>query len=66
MVKTILVVDDYFDIVVSVKQVLEDTQQENSESLQRIVGRNVYNFYNNNPQHPNLLFLLDIMMPRDE
>lgn len=60
MVKTILVVDDYTDIVVSVKQVLEDPSEQyrvigvdsGEKCLQVLQG----------DQLPDLI-LLDIMMP---
>jgi len=61
MAKTILVVDDYADIVVSVKQILEDTTGEyrvigadNGEKCLKILQQE-------NPL-PDLI-LLDIMMP---
>jgi cyclic di-GMP phosphodiesterase len=61
MAKTILVVDDYTDIVVSVKQILEDTTGEyrvigadNGEKCLQILQQE-------NPL-PDLI-LLDIMMP---
>jgi putative two-component system response regulator len=60
MVKTILVVDDYNDIILSVKQVLEDTTQDfrvigadSGEKCLQLLKEN---------QLPDLI-LLDIMMP---
>jgi putative two-component system response regulator len=60
MVKTILVVDDYSDIILSVKQLLEDATQkfrvigaESGEKCLQIL----------NEGHPPDLILLDIMMP---
>jgi len=60
MVKTILVVDDYSDIILSVKQVLEDSTQEF-----RVIGvdsgeRCLQILHEGQP--PDLI-LLDIMMP---
>ncbi len=60
MVKTILVVDDYNDIILSVKQVLEDKTQEF-----RVIGvdsgEKCLELLKDN-QLPDLI-LLDIMMP---
>jgi len=61
MVKTILVVDDYTDIVMSVKQVLEDTKGE-----YRVIGADngekCLQILQQNDPLPDLI-LLDIMMP---
>lgn len=61
MVKTILVVDDYSDIVVSVKQVLEDPTGE-----YRVIGaesgEKCLQILQQNAPLPDLI-LLDIMMP---
>jgi CheY-like chemotaxis protein len=61
MVKTILVVDDYSDIVVSVKQVLEDPTGE-----YRVIGADsgekCLQILQQNAPLPDLI-LLDIMMP---
>jgi CheY-like chemotaxis protein len=61
MVKTILVVDDYADIVVSVKQVLEDTTGE-----YRVIGvdsgEKCLQILQQEASLPDLI-LLDIMMP---
>jgi len=60
MVKTILVVDDYNDIVVSVKQVLEDLTGE-----YRVIGVNSGEKCLQVLQEDQLpdLILLDVMMP---
>lgn len=61
MVKTILVVDDYTDIVMSVKQVLEGTTEE-----YRVIGADngekCLQILQQNDPLPDLI-LLDIMMP---
>ena len=61
MVKTILVVDDYTDIVISVKQVLEDTTGE-----YRVIGADsgekCLQILQQDNSLPDLI-LLDIMMP---
>jgi putative two-component system response regulator len=61
MVKTILVVDDYSDIVISVKQVLEDSTGE-----YRVIGADsgekCFQLLEQSSPLPDLI-LLDIMMP---
>lgn len=61
MVKTILVVDDYTDIVLSVKQILEDPSGE-----YRVIGvesgEKCLQILQQNDPLPDLI-LLDIMMP---
>lgn len=61
MVKTILVVDDYSDIVVSVKQVLEDTTGE-YRVISADSGEKCLQILQQNTALPDLI-LLDIMMP---
>jgi CheY-like chemotaxis protein len=61
MVKTILVVDDYLDIVITVKQVLEDSSGE-----YRVIGvdsgEKCLQILQQESSPPDLI-LLDIMMP---
>ncbi len=61
MVKTILVVDDYSDIVVSVKQVLEDTTGE-YRVISADSGEKCLQILQQVTTLPDLI-LLDIMMP---
>ncbi len=61
MVKTILVVDDYSDIVVSVKQVLEDTTGE-YRVISADSGEKCLQILQQDTTLPDLI-LLDIMMP---
>jgi two-component system, OmpR family, alkaline phosphatase synthesis response regulator PhoP len=61
MVKTILVVDDYSDIVVSVKQVLEDTTGE-YRVISADSGEKCLQILQQDTALPDLI-LLDIMMP---
>jgi CheY-like chemotaxis protein len=61
MVKTILVVDDYNDIVVSVKQVLEDPTGE-YRVISADSGEKCLQILQQNASLPDLI-LLDIMMP---
>jgi CheY-like chemotaxis protein len=61
MVKTILVVDDYSDIVVSVKQVLEDTTGE-YRVISADSGEKCLQILQQDAPLPDLI-LLDIMMP---
>jgi two-component system, OmpR family, alkaline phosphatase synthesis response regulator PhoP len=61
MVKTILVVDDYSDIVVSVKQVLEDTTGE-YRVISADSGEKCLQILQQDTPLPDLI-LLDIMMP---
>ncbi|HWR62790.1 MAG TPA: response regulator [Candidatus Thermoplasmatota archaeon] len=61
MVKTILVVDDYSDIVVSVKQVLEDSTGE-YRVISADSGEKCLQILQQDTTLPDLI-LLDIMMP---
>jgi DNA-binding response OmpR family regulator len=61
MVKTILVVDDYNDIVISVKQVLEDPAGE-YHVIGADSGEKCLQILQQNTSLPDLI-LLDIMMP---
>jgi CheY-like chemotaxis protein len=61
MVKTILVVDDYIDIVVSVKQVLEDPTGE-FRVIAADSGEKCLQLLEQTTPLPDLI-LLDIMMP---
>jgi CheY-like chemotaxis protein len=61
MVKTILVVDDYTDIVVSVKQVLEDPTGE-YRVISADSGEKCLQILQQETPLPDLI-LLDIMMP---
>ncbi len=61
MVKTILVVDDYSDIVISVKQVLEDPTGE-FRVIGADSGEKCLQILEQEPLRPDLI-LLDIMMP---
>jgi len=61
MVKTILVVDDYSDIVVSVKQVLEDSTGE-YRVISAESGEKCLQILQQDTTLPDLI-LLDIMMP---
>jgi CheY-like chemotaxis protein len=61
MVKTILVVDDYIDIVVSVKQVLEDPTGE-FRVIAAESGEKCLQLLEQTNPLPDLI-LLDIMMP---
>jgi CheY-like chemotaxis protein len=61
MVKTILVVDDYSDIVVSVKQVLEDSTGE-YRVISAENGEKCLQLLEQTSPLPDLI-LLDIMMP---
>jgi CheY-like chemotaxis protein len=61
MVKTILVVDDYSDIIVSVKQVLEDTTGE-YRVISADSGEKCLQILQQDTALPDLI-LLDIMMP---
>jgi CheY-like chemotaxis protein len=61
MVKTILVVDDYNDIVVSVKQVLEDPTGE-YRVISADSGEKCLQILQQDASLPDLI-LLDIMMP---
>ncbi len=61
MVKTILVVDDYSDTVVSVKQVLEDTTGE-YRVISADSGEKCLQILQQDTTLPDLI-LLDIMMP---
>jgi CheY-like chemotaxis protein len=61
MVKTILVVDDYSDIVISVKQVLEDPTGE-FRVIGADSGEKCLQILEQDSLRPDLI-LLDIMMP---
>jgi len=61
MVKTILVVDDYSDILISVKQVLEDPTGE-FRVIGADSGERCLQILEQEAQLPDLI-LLDIMMP---